>query len=241
MSIDPAIFRALVAQGATPEMLLAVVEADAAVEEARRAKKRDGNAERQRRFKAGKRQSNADNALPSVTERYPDQLPPNDIYSNPPENPGGAKAPPSPIAEKLVSEWNAGPAANGARRSTKLDASRKALLKARLRDHTEAEILSAIGNLAASRFHCGENDRGWRADLGWFLKAENFLKALEMAETRTGPKAVPVTDQAAYLAKLEAQPWASATPRAEARPRVGNTGPPAAIGDLVQRLAERAA
>lgn len=38
MSVDPAIFRALVNQGATPEMLLAVVEASAAVDEARRAR-----------------------------------------------------------------------------------------------------------------------------------------------------------------------------------------------------------
>lgn len=36
MSLDPAIFRALVEQGASPEMLLAVVEAAASVEEARK-------------------------------------------------------------------------------------------------------------------------------------------------------------------------------------------------------------
>jgi hypothetical protein len=37
-----------------------------------------------------------------------------------------------------------------------------------------------MANLAANKFHCGENDRGWRVNLGWFLKAKNFTKALEM-------------------------------------------------------------
>lgn len=81
MSIDPAIFRAMVENGATPEMLLAVVEAAAAVDEQKKARKRAGNAERQQRFRtrhAG--ESNTSNALQPVTERDP----PNDIYSNPP-------------------------------------------------------------------------------------------------------------------------------------------------------------
>jgi hypothetical protein len=66
VTLDPAIFRVLVAQGATPEMLLAVVEAAAAAEEEKRAAKRAGNAERQARFR---QRHNASNALPSVTER----------------------------------------------------------------------------------------------------------------------------------------------------------------------------
>ncbi len=52
MSIDPAIFRAMVENGATPEMLLAVVEAAAAVDEQKKERKRAGNAERQKRFRA---------------------------------------------------------------------------------------------------------------------------------------------------------------------------------------------
>jgi hypothetical protein len=71
--IDPAVFRAMVANGASPEMLLAVVEASAAVEEEKRAKKRAGNAERQARFRAAHKtdddDSNASNALQAVTER----------------------------------------------------------------------------------------------------------------------------------------------------------------------------
>ena len=79
MSLDPAIFRALVEQGATPEMLLAVVEAAASVDEVNREKKRANNAERQARFRA---KNNASNALHDVTERD-SVTAPNDIYSNP--------------------------------------------------------------------------------------------------------------------------------------------------------------
>lgn len=72
MSLDPNVLRALVAAGATAEMLIAAVEADAAAEEARKAAKRANNAERQRRFKERKKaeqmtNGNADNALPGVT------------------------------------------------------------------------------------------------------------------------------------------------------------------------------
>jgi len=78
--IDADVLRAMAAAGASIEVIIAAVEADAAKEQARRDAKRENNAERQRRFKAkrkGKTPSNAGNALPGVT-------PPNDIYSNPP-------------------------------------------------------------------------------------------------------------------------------------------------------------
>jgi hypothetical protein len=79
LTLDPAIFRVLVAQGATPEMLLAVIEAAAATEEERRAKKRAGNAERQARF----RERNASNALRGVTERDEEAAPALDKESFP--------------------------------------------------------------------------------------------------------------------------------------------------------------
>lgn len=163
--------------------------------------------------------------------------PPNEYISNPPE-PSEANASPSPFFEKVVSEWNSGPAANGARKASKLDASRKALLKARVRDHGEPELFAAMANLAASKFHCGENDRGWRANLGWFLESKNFLKALEMESARpaNAPHAKPMTDadRTAYLTKLNSSPMFATTRNAPAPPpRTGNTGPPRSIGELI--------
>lgn len=111
--IDPAIFRALVAQGATPEMLLAVVEADAAVRAERLESKRAGNAERQRRFRERHKADDDDsNALRRVTERdsalHPSlEVPP----QTPPPNPNPDISPLTPRSggrsgkKRLPDDW----------------------------------------------------------------------------------------------------------------------------------------
>ena len=242
MTIDPAIFRALVAQGATPEMLLAVIEADAAASEERNAKKRADNAERQARFRAKNQpKRNASNALQSVTERDGETLPPNDIYSNPPE-PSSANADALPFSNRVVSAWNEAATA-GLTAAKGLDTTRKAHLRSRVKDHGEAAVLEAIRNLAASPFHCGKNDRGWKANIGWFLKPEGFLKALEMGRTGDAKPVAPVEDAAAYRASLADKPWMRgregelAQPRNPTHARRG----PVPVGDLVSRIAGHAA
>lgn len=70
MTIKPEVLDALLAAGATAEMIVAAVKADLASEAERVERKRDNNAERQRRFKAKNKQvteDNAGNALPGVT------------------------------------------------------------------------------------------------------------------------------------------------------------------------------
>ena len=79
MAIDADILRAMAAAGASIEVIIAAVEADAVKEQARREAKRENNAERQRRFKAkrkGRAPSNAGNALPSVTPPIEEIIPP---------------------------------------------------------------------------------------------------------------------------------------------------------------------
>jgi hypothetical protein len=97
-------------------------------------------------------------------------------------------------------------------------------------------VFRAIDGIASSDWHCGKVS-DWRADLGWMLKSpENFQKALDLAlNAAPANDAKPMTDddRAAYLAKLDAKPWANATPRAEHHSdRRGNTGPPRSIGQL---------
>ncbi len=115
MSLTPAVLDALLAAGATADMIVAAVKADMAEAEARKETKRAGNAERQRRFKAKRKatRDNAGNALPDVTPS------PNDIYSNPhpassepngsPEaKPRRAKADPFPIPDGVDPiDWDA--------------------------------------------------------------------------------------------------------------------------------------
>lgn len=97
MGLSRAMIDAFVDAGGTVEQLAAMMKADLDEQDARKAQKRAGNAERQRRFKAKRRpvtSDNADNALPSVT-------PPNDIYSNPPVSSDEETTPPAKVT-KLV-------------------------------------------------------------------------------------------------------------------------------------------
>lgn len=75
MALDPAVLDALLAAGATAEMIVAAVKADAAKDEARKAARRANNAERQRRYKARHREevtdNDAGNALPRVSNVTP--------------------------------------------------------------------------------------------------------------------------------------------------------------------------
>lgn len=63
----------------------------------------------------------------------------------------------------------------------RLSDSRKAKLKARLRDAGEEMLIRAITNTAKSSFHRGDNDRGWQADLDYIIRTyENVEKLANM-------------------------------------------------------------
>jgi len=228
MSLSAAVIDALVAAGATVEQLAAAMKADLAEGEARIAARRQKDAERQARSRSNRKSRHV-----TVTPRDARDTP-NDIYSNP-ENPSEAKASPPPTVEiRLVEEWNAGPAANGARKAAKLDASRKNLLRSRLKDHGEEEVFAALRNLGRSKFHCGENDRGWRANLGWFLEAKNFLKALEMDDGTASPstnggKSWTAEEQRAYVEHV-AQKFGRMNP--DATPPAERIGKPTTLASL---------
>lgn len=224
-------------------MIVAAVKADLRAAEIKADTKREKDAERQRKSRTNRGLSRNVTVTPR-DKRDVDPVPPNDIYSNPPENPDGAKAPHPPFSEKVVLAWNDGPAVRGATRANPLDAGRRKALSLRVKDHGEAAVLEAIGNLAASEFHCGKNDRGWRVNIGWMLKnAENFAKALEMGGGKPGgPPAAPI-DHAAYLAKLDAKPWLRGNQTTEPPPKRNPTHGrgPAPIADLIHRIQDHAA
>lgn len=224
MSINAAALRLMREKGLS---LDDVVEIAAAME----ARRDPTGAERAQRCRDKKR---------GIVTRDVTRDAPNDIYSKPLADPVEAEASTSPFEIRLVEEWNAKAAKAGARRSVKLDASRKTLLRARRRDFSEDELLQAVANIAASPFHCGKNDRGWRAGLGWVLKAENFTKALELGDGAAVPDTPRVADHAAYLASLESKPWANGSARPDPPPRPpGQTRGPAPIGALIPNLASQ--
>ena len=145
------------------------------------------------------------------------------------------------LSDRTVAAWNEAAARAGLSKARPLDAGRKAKLAQRARAHREQAVFDAIANLAASRFHCGNNIRGWKATLGWLLESpENFLKAVELGEgaVRAAP-AMSEAQRAAYLAQLDARPWAKGAP--PSWPGRHGSGSSAPIGTLLRQVATQVA
>jgi hypothetical protein len=142
------------------------------------------------------------------------------------------------LSDRAVTAWNAAATRAGLSQARPLDTSRKAKLAQRAKLHGEQAVFDAIANIAASRFHCGGNARGWKATFGWLLESPgNFLKALELGEGAVS--AVPTMSEAqrtAYLAQLDTRPWAKGMP--VARPGRRGSVP---IGALARTLATQVA
>jgi biotin operon repressor len=68
-------------------------------------------------------------------------------------------------------------------RCLELTAKRRQHIAARLRERPLPEWERVFGLLAASRFHTGENDRGWRADIDWISRSpDSAVKLLERGD-----------------------------------------------------------
>ncbi len=194
--IDPAILRAMQAAGCSTDQIIAVVEAGAALEEDRKARKRAGNAERQRRYKA--KQSNAGNALAassritnghgSLKETSP--TPPKEIHLPEPlvisDEMTSPAAEIDPEPEKLkpehvVEAWNDLAERRGLPVIRKLTGNRQKQLRTFVRLNTIDEVRTALDAIERSAFLRGENDRGWRADFDFLLQPKSFAKLIEGA------------------------------------------------------------
>lgn len=186
MSLPAAVLDAMLAAGCSAEQIVAAVKAAEIDAEARREAKRANNAERQRRFKARHKeqvtQDNAGNALPSVTslDKKSPHTPKKINPISPPISPQ--------FREKFVEAWNVEASAGRLTKALPLNAERRAKLKRRTDEFGEEAMLAAVAKLARSPFHCGQNDRGWRADIGWLLRSsENVTKALELSDAPRAP------------------------------------------------------
>lgn len=152
------------------------------------------------------------------------------------------------LADRVVTAWNLAAARAGLSTARPLDAARKARLATRVKAHGEQAVFDAIANLSTSAFHCGGNNHGWKATLGWLLESPvNFLKALELGQrggATPAPPSMSAAERAAYLEQLDARPWASLRPPCTkpARPRARDraTGP-RPIGVLAGGIAAQVA
>ncbi len=68
---------------------------------------------------------------------------------------------------------------------------RRKSINARFREHGAESWLTVLANIRASDFLQGKNDRGWRPNLDWIIKPENYAKILEGNYAPSSPPAKP--------------------------------------------------
>ena len=105
------------------------------------------------------------------------------------QEPPEADSPPvSDQVQEVFDSWNA---IEGVIKAKELSPKRKAVIKTRLQEsHFRSNWTEGLAGIASSAFCQGNNDRGWKADLDWFLKPASLLKILEgkyANNTRAGP------------------------------------------------------
>jgi hypothetical protein len=102
---------------------------------------------------------------------------------------GGCEAPSIPlreVADRITQAWNA---VRGITPVRKWSEERKRRLRARLRDPTWLDdAMKAIALIPERPFLLGDNERGWRADIEWFLRPDSVSKVLEGKYSDTKPK-----------------------------------------------------
>lgn len=183
MSLPDAVIDALVASGCTAEQLAAAIKAANAATEAHKESKRANNAERQRRFKAKRRQvtsDNAGNALPNVTP--PDKeippKPPKEI--NPPISPTVSDETVPPLsADEVLEGWNELAGNHGLAQVRKLTDQRRRKVLAQAKRFSVPDWQAVFAKISQSPFLQGENRQGWRCDFDFILSENNFVKILE--------------------------------------------------------------
>lgn len=160
--------------------------------------------------------------------------------SSPPSSSNDDDCP--PLSDRFVSVWNERAKSVDLPEARPLNPDRKAKLAKRAKEFGEAAVLEAIPRLMASSFHCGANERGWKASAGWLLKtSENMAKALDLPlpdapqPGRVDPVATAESAAALYRRMGRDADALEAEKRAE-RLRGGSTGPPRAIGEVAANL-----
>ena len=76
---------------------------------------------------------------------------------------------------EIMEAWNLLPVTN----IKAIKGTRLSMLKARLKDYTIDEVLSAISGIREQPFLLGQNNKGWQITFDWFVKPNNFIKVYE--------------------------------------------------------------
>lgn len=95
--------------------------------------------------------------------------------------------------EALKVAWNTAVAGTPVPAMRGWPSTRRTSANARLRDaEWVKEYPEAIKAMLAIPFYVGQNDRGWAADIDWFLKPKSLMKILEQTAAKTKPRKQPL-------------------------------------------------
>jgi uncharacterized protein YdaU (DUF1376 family) len=83
--------------------------------------------------------------------------------------------------DDVVEAWNSLAGDRGLAKIVKLTENRRRQIKARIREYDAEDWSTAMAAIYNSKFLCGENDRGWKADFDFLLQPKSFVKLLEGA------------------------------------------------------------
>jgi len=158
---------------------------DDVIDIARSMESRSKAAERQARYRRRKAGDvTNDDVTRDVTQ------PPLNEVSNPPDSPQDISDEISPPAlklnghkpeiepEHLVEAWNAMADQAGVPKA-RLTPERRKKIRTFVKHRTIEDITEGIWAVPRIPFLCGENDRGWKADLDFFLQPAKFTKIIE--------------------------------------------------------------
>jgi hypothetical protein len=99
--------------------------------------------------------------------------------------------PPTDPVPAAVGEWNAMAEARGLAKVAKLTGRRRAAIRKRIDEFGHERWSRAVSAVGQSSFCCGDNDRGWRADIDFLASEAGFVKVIE---GKFAPKARETSD-----------------------------------------------
>lgn len=111
--------------------------------------------------------------------------------------------------QRVLDAWNAMATRAGLPKVRLMTKARQMNLRGRIREVGIAGMLEAIARVEASAFCCGDNDRGWKADLDFILQPKSLAKLLEhgyQMRRRPSRHEESVNGAAILLAQLDAVP-----------------------------------
>lgn len=84
----------------------------------------------------------------------------------------------------IVEAWNELAEAKGLAKVVRVTDSRRKQIQARIKEYEPDDWSKALTAIYKSKFLCGENDRGWKADFDFLLQPKSFVKLVEGAYDR---------------------------------------------------------